>query len=287
VKVLAPADVDQFIERGWCAVEGCFTREAARAKVDRWIAEQGFTGKDPLAWGPPVMHRGLAERFHAAEFAPKAYAAAEDLVGAGAIESWTWGGFIVNVSLRRDRPWTMPRMEEGWHVDGDFFHHFLDSREQSLLAIQVFTDMRARGGCTVIAEGSYRPIARMLREHPEGLDPQAVVHEARRVVSFKECPPMEVEAEAGTVIFLHPLMLHASSPNTDGPPRFIMNAVPIIREHYRFDRPGGGCVVERATVAACGGRPFSFVATGERRRYTPNRERYERPAPAPVEGGGT
>src|ERR1043166_7836105 len=43
LKVLTQKDVDQFIERGWCAVPGCFTRAAAQEKVDRWTEGQGFT----------------------------------------------------------------------------------------------------------------------------------------------------------------------------------------------------------------------------------------------------
>lgn len=274
--MLSQAQIDHFIDHGWVAVPDCFSRAAAQEKVDRWIEEQGFAGKDPMEWGHAMMHRGLKDRFAAREFSPKAYAVAEELVGAGRIENWTWGGFIVNVRFKRDQPWKMPGPDEGWHVDGDFFHHFLDSREQSLLTVQVFTEMKSRGGCTVIADGSYKPIARMLREHPEGLDPGAVCREAKKSFTFAECPPIEVEQPAGTVVFLHPLTSHASSPNTDGPPRFMMNAVPIIKDHFRFDRLDGACLVERATIAACGGQPFDFRITGERKGFTPDRLKYEK-----------
>jgi len=273
-KVLTQAQLDQFIAKGWCAVPDCFSRAAAREKVDLWIAEQGFDAADPQSWGAAMMHRGLKERFLAKDFSPKAYAAAEDLVGEGRIENWSWGGFIVNTGLRRHQPWTMPALNEGWHIDGDFFHHFLDSREQSLLVVQVFTDMRHAGGCTVISEGSYAPIARMMREHPEGLDPGGCVQEAKKVVPFDA--QIELEAEAGTCVFLHPFMLHASSPNTDGPARFIMNAVPIMKDHFRFDDWDRASVVERATISACGGEPFAFAITGERKRYTPDRAKYEK-----------
>lgn len=273
-KVLTPAQIDQFIAKGWCAVPDCFSREAAKANVDLWIAEQGFDPAAPDTWGAAMMHRGLKERFPAKEFSPTAYAAAEDLVGEGRIESWTWGGFIVNAGLRRHLPWSMPKLEEGWHVDGDFFHHFLDSREQSLLVVQVFTDMRHAGGCTVVSNGSYKAIARLMREHPEGLDPGGIVREAKKVVAFDD--QIELEADAGTCVFLHPFMLHASSPNTDGPARFIMNAVPIMRDHFRFDDWGRASVVERATILACGGTPFTFTPTGERKRYSPDRSKYEK-----------
>jgi hypothetical protein len=274
-QVLTPAQLESFTERGWCAVEDCFPRSAAQQKINLWIEEQGFDPANPLEWGPPIMHRGLKERFLAKEFAPKAYAAVEDLVGPGRIDNWTWGGFIVNTKFKREeKPWKMPAKNEGWHIDGDFFHHFLDSREQSLLAVQVFTDMAHGGGCTVTSEGSYKPIARMMRQHPEGLDPGGVCREAIAVTEFGN--EIELEAKAGTVVFLHPFMLHASSPNTDGPARFIMNAVPILKDHFRFDNWENASVVERATILACGGKPFTFTATGERIRYTPNRSSYEK-----------
>jgi hypothetical protein len=58
-----------------------------------------------------------------------------------------------------------------WHKDGDFFRHFLDSREQGLLTIVLWTDMHHQGGGTFIAADSVPVIARYLAEHPEGVFP--------------------------------------------------------------------------------------------------------------------
>lgn len=273
-QVLTQTHIDQFLERGWCAVEDCFSPDVAAKLCSRWMEEQGLDPARPLEWGFVKMHRGLKERLVAKDFAPKAYAAAEDLVGGDNIETWTWGGFIVNVSLHRDQPWAMPKLDQGWHIDGDFFQHFLDSREQGLLSLQVFSDVEPQGGATVVSEGSYQPICRMLKDYLEGLDPHQVVVEAKKVVPFNA--QREACAKAGTVIFLHPFMLHASSPNVKGPPRFIMNAPPILKKHFRFDNWETASVVERSIIQACGGKPFEFKISGERRRITPDRLKYDR-----------
>ena len=51
-------------------------------------------------------------------------------------------GFIINFGLGADQPWQPPSPEvSGWHKDGDFFRHFLDSPEQGLLTIVVWSDI--------------------------------------------------------------------------------------------------------------------------------------------------
>lgn len=57
---------------------------------------------------------------------------------------------------------------DGWHVDGDFFAHFLDSPEQALLVLPLFTDVRPGGGATALCPAALTEIARYLYEHPEG-----------------------------------------------------------------------------------------------------------------------
>lgn len=78
-------------------------------------------------------------------FAPKAWAAICELLGGEeriATQSGIWGdGFIFNLGTpeweSKPAP-PEPKQLIGWHVDGDFFEHFLDSREQVLLVIPVF-----------------------------------------------------------------------------------------------------------------------------------------------------
>ena len=55
-----------------------------------------------------------------------------------------------------------PKQLNGWHVDGDFFVHFLDSREQALLVIPVFEDIALSGGGTMVCPDAISVIARHL-----------------------------------------------------------------------------------------------------------------------------
>lgn len=67
--------------------------------------------------------------------------------------------------------WQKPQDLENWHVDGDFFIHFLDSREQTLLIIPVYTEIVSNGGETMIAPEGIKMIAKHLYEYPEGVTP--------------------------------------------------------------------------------------------------------------------
>ena len=60
-----------------------------------------------------------------------------------------------------------PPAAGGWHKDGSFFRHFLDSREQGLLTIVYWSDVEPQGGGTFIAPDSIKVVARYLAEHPE------------------------------------------------------------------------------------------------------------------------
>jgi hypothetical protein len=268
LRILTQTQIDQFLDRGWCKVEDCFSSDAAREVRERWIQEQGLDPDKPLEWGFDVKHQSLKESLKAADFAPKALAAAEDLVGVGRMEEWIWNNFIVNVGIRRNQPWAMPGPEEGWHIDGIFFHHFLDSPEQGLLTVELYSDVEPGGGGTAICEGSPSYVARALAEYPEGIDPFQAVALAKSVIPFEKLPKLEATGRAGTVYFCHPFMLHASSPNVRGVPRFATNATVFLKEPMRFDEPEKASVVEESVIRYLGG-PLKFQITGQRRRYKP------------------
>ncbi len=272
-QVLNSGQLDQFMEKGWCLVEDCFDPRVAKEKCDLWVEEHGLDPADPLSWGKEIIHSALQKEVDAKEFAPKAWAAAEDLVGKGRFEKWTWGGFIVNIRLGRDKPWQMPLKDTGgWHVDGDFFHHFLDSPEQALLILQIFSDIHPQGGGTAISEDSWPAVTKVLYQHPEGFDPSAVCVFGRAAMPFNS--QREVTAKAGTVVFCHPFMMHTSSQNCKGAPRFAMNAPIHLKQPMKFNDWNGASLVEKSIIQAMGGKPFEFKITGERRGYTPDRKKY-------------
>jgi hypothetical protein len=49
-----------------------------------------------------------------------------------------------------------------WHIDSDFFVHFLDNREQAPLVIPLFTDIAEHAGGTMICQDAIPAAARHL-----------------------------------------------------------------------------------------------------------------------------
>ena len=54
------------------------------------------------------------------------------------------------------------RTLDNWHNDGDWFTHFLDSPEQALLVIPLFSDIKPKGGGTVICTDGIKLVAQLL-----------------------------------------------------------------------------------------------------------------------------
>jgi hypothetical protein len=118
-------------------------------------------------WDREPINMPTHKTEHVQTFAPKAWNAICELLGGEdrvAIESAKWGdGLIVNLGTPEwDGKWPAPQDLDGWHVDGDFFVHFLDSREQALLVIPIFTDIVEHAGGTMICPGAIAHIAKHL-----------------------------------------------------------------------------------------------------------------------------
>ena len=184
---------------------------------------------------------------------------------------------------------THPSELDNWHCDGDFFVHYLDSPEQALLVIPLFTDIQPRGGGTYIAPDGIDLIAKYLAEHPEGVLPEdrtfrpststlanwrdnpgfwSHLEEIKRCQKF-----VEVTGEVGDVALLHPLMLHSASKNNLRIPRVITNPPVGLREPFNFNRehPEEYSLVERKTLKALGVDRLAFQPTTERKRLVPRR----------------
>jgi hypothetical protein len=72
--------------------------------------------------------------------------------------------FIVNLGKEEYKPEEefKPRELWGWHNDGDFFVHFLDSPEQALLVIPLWSDIVHKGGGTAVCTDGIKHIAKLL-----------------------------------------------------------------------------------------------------------------------------
>jgi hypothetical protein len=267
---LSKQEIDHFVRFGFIQVSDCFDRGFAKQWTDAAYGRLGYKADDPTTWEKPIVHMPDDSRVLVKEFSPKAYAVICQLLGGEdrIPEKISWAnGFIVNFSLGADREWIPPSPEAGgWHKDGDFFHHFLDSPEQGLLLIVIWKDVAPRGGGTFFAPDSIKPVAEYLLSDRTGLHP----FENGFGSLITKCHDFrEATGKAGDVVFMHPYMLHASSQNHSGIARFITNPPVALREPMNFNRenPADFSPVEQAVLHALGVERLDYKIEGERRRF--------------------
>lgn len=273
---LTAEQAQHFLDKGYVRIEGAFPREVAKEYTEMAWERLGYDANDPSTWKESKIHMPSMHHFNIWEFAPRAWNALCDLVGGEDRvdrDKAQWGdGFILNLNFGADQPYMPPSAEvRGWHVDGDFFRHFLDSPEQGLLTVVVWWDIEPESGGTYIAPDSVPLIARHLAAHPEGLHPYEtgshLIHECKEF--------LEVTGKAGDVVFVHPFMLHASSQNPSGRPRFMTNPTVFLNEPMNFNRdnPDDFSLVERSICNALGVERYDFQLAAPREAIVPERVR--------------
>lgn len=202
---LSQEQIDHFMKYGYVRVPDCFSREKAAAwTADVWT-RLGFSPTDKTTWTTECTHMPDHKEESVKSFAPKAWAAICELLGGEsrvAVDSATWNdAFIVNLgTAETEGQWPHPVDLQGWHVDGDFFVHFLDSPEQGLLVIPLFTDIQEHAGGTMVCADAVKEIAthlvsvsNVLSGHITDLDSSMIT---RRV-----CPPTWSRAAANYASF--------------------------------------------------------------------------------------
>jgi len=290
-RVLRDADVEHFLKHGYVVIRGCFSRQDAEEHLRTMWTRLGYDPQDRSTWAEPSVHMPGRREIDVASFAPRAWGAVCDLVGGperiSATDPFRWNdGFIVNLAEGAGRPWAdASAAAPGWHKDGDFFRHFLDSPEQGLLTLVLWTDVRHQGGATFVAADSVAPVARFLAAHPEGVYPDGADAPAGSGVAFDyaalmaECGEfVEATGEVGDVYLLHPFILHARAQNVLRAVRVITNPPVTLAEPMRFDRPDPAehSLVERAVLRALGTDRLSFAPAAPREALEPPRVRRQR-----------
>lgn len=280
---LSPSDIEQFIKLGFVKVSSCFDASPG-SLADRWVRNAwertAFDPDDPSDWVDRI-HLPSDDSVLVREFSPKAWAAIGQLCHHDRInEDYRWSNsFIMNLAIGADEPWTPPSAEaQGWHKDGDFFVHYLDSPEQALLTIVLWSDVVHQGGPTYIACDSIKPVATFLNEHREGVHPGGSENTIGRPnfshrAFIESCTDFrEATGKAGDVYFMHPFLLHASSQNILRRPRFITNPPVRFLEPMNFNRADGSySPVEQAVLSALEVDHLDFAITTERERLVPDR----------------
>ncbi len=272
-KTLAEADITHFIERGHIILQDCFPR----ALAEEWRAfaykRLGYEPDDSTTWAVPRIHLPSMNRVPIKEVAPRAWDAICDLLGGEARvanPAPSWGdGFIINFALGAEGPWQPPSPEVGgWHKDGDFFRHFLDSPEQGLLTIVVWSDIYPESGGTFVACDSVQHVAQRLYEHPEGVLPNGFGGLIEKCKDF-----VEITGKAGDVVLLHPFILHAASQNPSGRARFITNPPVALKEPMNFNRENANdfSPVELGVLNGLRCNRLDFQPAAPRERLVPER----------------
>ena len=269
-KTLTEEQIQNFLEYGFVHLTDCFDPEFAATSTSAAFARLDYQEDDPDTWEREIVHLPAEDRVLVKDFAPKVYGAMCDLLGGEdrIKQPVEWGnGYIINFRLGADREWIPPSPESGgWHKDGDFFWHFLDSPEQGLLLIVIWRDIEPKGGGTFMACDSIQPIAEYLNENRGGLHP----FEGGFGKFIDECKDFrELTGKTGDVLIMHPYMLHASSQNHSGKARFITNPPVSLKEPMNFNRenPEDFSPVELAVLKALGKEKLDFQIEGERSRF--------------------
>lgn len=276
---LTGEQAEHFLERGFVTVRGAFDAVGAKRWLDDAWIRFGYDRHDPRSWAEKRIHLSARSHVDARTFAPAAWRAAMELAGGEdrVVLPWQWGdGFIANLGVGDDRPWRPPSAAAGgWHKDGDFFRHFLNSPEQALLSLVLWTDMLPKGGGTFVAADSVPVVARFLAGHPEGVLPgdfdyAGLIRQCRDFV--------EMTGQAGDVVLLHPYTLHATSQNVLGISRIITNPPLALREPMSFNRPDADdfSLVEQAVLRGLGVDRLDFAPAAPRENVVPARAHRQR-----------
>lgn len=270
---ISDAQIEQFLRRGFLKIEGAIERDVALGWGGRGWARIDADANDVSTWTQTRHHLPHKNGFSVAKYAPDALKAAHDLAGpAWNTADWQWGdGLIFNLGEPGAKPWIAPQnWDNGWHKDGDFFRHFLDSPEQALLTIVLWTDIEPAAGGTFLACDSVPIVARFLADHPNGVAPGGFpfLEMKRQCHDFEEAT-----GRAGDVFLMHPFLLHAASRNTKRNQRIITNPVAQLGAPMRFNRanPDDQSLVERAVLRGLGADKYDFAPTAPRERIVPQR----------------
>jgi len=232
-----------------------FPREvAAQGRQFLWgefEREFGLDEHNPDTWTEPYMliRRSYTEPPFSHCVTSRLLEACDDLLGRDRYEKPTGlGWWPATFPGLAEPPWQAP--EHGWHVDGIQFHHHIDSRDQGLLPIFLFSDIEPGTCGTAISVGSHKITARVLVDaEPGGLDDAELT---RRVLRHPREKVLEMAGQAGDVVLLHPFMLHAASANTGTTVRFICNPCIPLHEPMNLDREDAKLYspLERSIVTA-------------------------------------
>ncbi len=283
---LSRADARQFIEKGYVVVKNAFSTDIAHSVREQAWRELGekhdIDEHHPGSWDKPLMGpdsmpgyvhtEGGRQSFSLKSDAPRAFFAQADVIGGcqrlpdrGDYLAWQ-DNALCNLGSLRGPSWQAPHPHQSdWHKDGWDFRHYLNSPEQGLIVVPLYSEIRPRSGGTFIATDSIAPLAHLLAAHQQGLHPDGLQNCGYLIPGIVEqCSRFEeITGEAGDMVILHPFTLHRVSPNPSLRSRFIGNAALVLAEPMQFDRTPGDTysLIELAVLFALKRNTIYFEMT--------------------------
>jgi hypothetical protein len=220
--------VGQFEELGWVRVPGAFSADEAaamRAATWRALEQDGILEHDPSTWNEHrpdhLQHLKKDPAFRAVGSETTIAAIDEVLQGQPWKRPKDWGAFFL-VFPTQHRPWSYATT--GWHLDAPY-----DGRLSPPCGVKVhamFGDVEPHAGGMNIIEGSHRFVHQWFVDHPQppGTSHAKMRKALLRDAAFDHLPIRENTAQAGDVILMHSLLLHAPPAAHCGTqPRFLLN----------------------------------------------------------------
>ena len=287
-ELLSEEEACSFIQDGYVVVKGAFSQGIAeRITSNAWSVlkrDHEIEQSDPSTWRQlPHGYIRTAHsdfRIHLESEAPRALAAQADIVGGrtrlpqnGSRLGFS-SGIISNFCVDAFPAWKPPNPKQnGWHKDGWHFRHFLDSPEQGLLTVPLYTEILPKSGGTFIAKDSIAHVARLLAAYPQGFHADSVQGSGYLIpYLIEQCSEFEeLIGEPGDMVILHPFMMHRVSINPTDRPRFIANNAVVLNEPMCFNREAGDdySLAELVVLHALGESAVDFHASRPREAYIP------------------
>jgi hypothetical protein len=198
IMIISQEQIDQFFERGWVKIKAAIPRVTvleAQQELWRILNDKFGISEDSASWELPFYQ--LCENYRDGVFGecstPRLMGAISELLGEDRLDAGyekdgiPFGWWPINLHLGSTEEWDVP--VGGWHWDGLHFRHYLNSPQQGLLMIVLFSDVEARGGGTLLAEGTHKLVAQFLANYPEGIE-------------YKDAIPLMIHGKAIGVIVL-------------------------------------------------------------------------------------
>ena len=277
-----------FVENGFVVIKNAFPKEVAAKVCERsWEeleTEQGIKQGVRDSWrnhrNGYIRTQGKGFRVRLLDEAPDARQAQLDVLGgkerlAGGGEEMSFpGSIIANFGVEGDPPWEPPQPQQnGWHKDGWHFRHFMDSPEQGLLTVPIYTEILPRSGGTFLATDSIGPVARLLADQTDGFHADGTQGSGYLIpYLLDQCREfVELTGDPGDLAILHPYMLHRRTVNPTDRTRFIANIAIVLNEPMKFARTSNETysLTELAVLHALGKDSWEFQATEPRQAYIP------------------